>query len=728
MERRIETVIQKLMAVAAALLVCFLVLVIGYGFSHPDSYGELKGTWSTFRMVVTLASGILFYLLLLHLLTGLLERAGGKKRRLALILAVAAAVCLQLFLTIRYPVQIWWDNTSVLSSAISIVDHRPEYFDQIYFNQLGHQNCFLFLTVILTYIARIVGIADAYLTLYFSLLDVVMLDAAMAVFLLLIKRLRSGKDAARVLLLVLTCPGMYLWCAYYYTTNVSILFMSLYFYLLHAMWEKKRSVPFYIGFGMLTVFGCQFRATMLLCVVATVIFLVFRRPKALLRAGAFLVLGGILMLGLLRFSYERMIPEYDADARFPVYHWLMMSAQGNGEYNDADLAFTSSFATKEEKTQATRQEYLRRLKEMGPAGVAALFVRKTVHNWSYGNHSYYPLFHRYDGLTDVLWTPRHQVMFFAEQVWHLTQLLLVLLGAALQVVHRWNAGREEQGAGAASVVSVSSQVGNPESIGKTEAQEAGAPDGPQKPGTSPADWEWLFMVALLGGFCFYLLWETFPYYSVGFLGLMAALCPEGMELSKRGFHAAGKKLPKAAAFALILLLAALPIGGVAATNWPKTVTPVVTQKKFNQMYDMGTCEVLTQTFEADRDFDTIRIWISKRDLSNASGGSYEISITGERSGEVFRKDYSTEGLERVDEVIETFPLAAAEGSEQFTLTIRRLSGGKDNPLSVGAYLNPDDPYLFGEMAADGKTLKEEMFFTVTCGGPDDVIRLYGEGN
>jgi succinate dehydrogenase hydrophobic anchor subunit len=137
-ERRIETVKQKLMAAAAALLVCFLVLVIGYGFLHPDSYGELKGTWGTFRIVITLASGILFYVLILHLLTGLSERASEKKRKLALTLAVAAAIGLQLFLTIRYPVQIWWDNTSVLSSAISIVDHKQEYFDQIYFNQLGH--------------------------------------------------------------------------------------------------------------------------------------------------------------------------------------------------------------------------------------------------------------------------------------------------------------------------------------------------------------------------------------------------------------------------------------------------------------------------------------------------------------------------------------------------------------------------------------------------------------
>ncbi len=721
MERRIETVKQKLMAAAAALLVCFLVLVIGYGFLHPDSYGELKGTWGTFRIVITLASGILFYVLILHLLTGLSERASEKKRKLALTLAVAAAIGLQLFLTIRYPVQIWWDNTSVLSSAISIVDHKPEYFDQIYFNQLGHQNCFLFLTVVLVKIARIVGIADAYLTLYFSLLDVVMLDAAMAFFLVLVKKIRSGKDAVRVLLLLLTCPGVYLWCAYYYTTNASILFMSLYFYLLHAMWEKKRSIPFYIGFGMLAVFGCQFRATMLLCVVATVIFAFFRKPKALLKAGAFLVLGGILMLGLLRFSYEKMIPEYDADARFPVYHWLMMSAQGNGEYNDADLAFTSSFETREEKTEATKQEYLRRLKEMGPAGIAALFVRKTVHNWSYGNHSYYPLFHRYDGLTDVLWTPRHQVMFYIEQVWHLTQLLLVLVGVVLQVCRRCrrNAGTDPNEPKEDSGVEIgeSTEISEPEETGKC-----------QKPATSPFDWEWLFSVALLGGFCFYLLWETFPYYSVGFLGLMAALCPEGLELSKRGFEAAGKKLPKAAVCVLALLLVALPIGSVAMTTWPNTVTPVVTQKKFNRMYDMGACQTLTQTFEADRDFDTIRLWISKRDLSQASGGSYEISITGERQGEVFRTDYSTEGMSRVDEVIETFPGVSVQGSENFTLTIKRVSGGEENPLTVGAYLNPDDPYLFGEMAADGAALKEEMFFTLTEGGPDDVIRLYGAEN
>ena len=78
-------------------------------------------------------------------------------------------------------------------------------------------------------------------------------------------------------------------------------------------------------------------------------------------------------------------------------HYLMMGAnvESNGRWTEEDAAFSSSFATREERMWGNLEEWARRVSEMGPVGIVKLLVKKTVNNyldgtfWWEGEGSFY---------------------------------------------------------------------------------------------------------------------------------------------------------------------------------------------------------------------------------------------------------------------------------------------------------------------------------------------------
>ena len=69
-----------------------------------------------------------------------------------------------------------------------------------------------------------------------------------------------------------------------------------------------------------------------------------------------------------------------------------MSAQGDGQYNSADDAYTGSFSTREERTAADVERLKERIADMGPAGMLTLFRNKMRVAFSDGTDDYYALF------------------------------------------------------------------------------------------------------------------------------------------------------------------------------------------------------------------------------------------------------------------------------------------------------------------------------------------------
>lgn len=75
----------------------------------------------------------------------------------------------------------------------------------------------------------------------------------------------------------------------------------------------------------------------------------------------------------------------DPDAAVPHSHWVMMGLSGDGGYNDDDYQLTlASAPDKAGRDAFARGEILRRVEEMGPAGLAQHLAAKLSYTWGDG--------------------------------------------------------------------------------------------------------------------------------------------------------------------------------------------------------------------------------------------------------------------------------------------------------------------------------------------------------
>ena len=63
-------------------------------------------------------------------------------------------------------------------------------------------------------------------------------------------------------------------------------------------------------------------------------------------------------------------------------HWLMMGFNESVGYNAEDVAYSASFLTKKERSEANIVEVKQRIKDYGLKGVVDLFNRKTIYNFN----------------------------------------------------------------------------------------------------------------------------------------------------------------------------------------------------------------------------------------------------------------------------------------------------------------------------------------------------------
>lgn len=76
----------------------------------------------------------------------------------------------------------------------------------------------------------------------------------------------------------------------------------------------------------------------------------------------------------------------DEERAVSVSHYLMMgfNEEYNGVYSPEDFAFTSSFATPEERTAANIEAWKQRVAELGPVGIGELFAKKAMLSYGEG--------------------------------------------------------------------------------------------------------------------------------------------------------------------------------------------------------------------------------------------------------------------------------------------------------------------------------------------------------
>ncbi len=129
------------------------------------------------------------------------------------------------------------------------------------------------------------------------------------------------------------------------------------------------------------------RATNIILIIAYLIFISSREnwKKTL---GAFLAIAAVFML--CSFGYHRLCDiygaPYDTDERMPVTHWLMIGSNEEswGEFSSGDYEMDIVLPGYEERSEASREVFLERVKEMFPFRLIMHCMRKMAETWSSG--------------------------------------------------------------------------------------------------------------------------------------------------------------------------------------------------------------------------------------------------------------------------------------------------------------------------------------------------------
>lgn len=548
-------------------------------------------------------------LLLTLFLAGIFQKAvpyleTHRRQAVPALFMLMAALQITMVLTVRTSLR--YDHLKIFDTAVMLLEKETiaeTHFKQ-YFMKYPNNIPLCLFTWFWLRLASVLGIPREFWMEFMKLVNVAFMNLGLYSTFRLVCKYRSGKSGCLFLLLLLVNPLWYLLGQMYYTSTISLACSMGAVLLFDCAGEQQvlwRKCLQYLGTGILLAFGCKIRATMILTVLSMLIYAVLRLRQIRMTTkelSVTAVLAGAALTLAVYGRAESGFTGFDpAQTGYPAVHWIMMSAQGDGQYNSADDAYTGSFGTKQERTRADLERLKERLEEMGPGGVLTLFRNKLRVAFSDGTDDYTSLFQTMretSGLQKYVSGGRGDYLSVYAHSYHGMLTGLLLLGLVLRMLRR-----EE-------------------------------------------NYLDIFAFNICGAYLFYLIWEVDQAYSIPFMLMLLIWAADGMSfLSDRLFtgpaekHAAVHMLSGLAAAGTAAVLAGV-IWIVQRQDLPEREYAVL------QSQETGGSLVLQteffQTFRTGKAFDHVDIWVANWDGA-ANDSVYEMQILDEEgrsaaSGEI----------------------------------------------------------------------------------------------
>lgn len=206
---------------------------------------------------------------------------------------------------------------------------------------------------------------------------------------------REKGDRAALLMLV----GSLLFLPYYlnayklYSDPMSMTFVGLTIWLtIEADHAQKKTGLLRLLAGLSAGIGILLKGSVLILTVAAVIYLAVRLDTWRKRGKEIgCVLLGVLLVTQAWAIRSEDLPWLDTSRsdryELPFMHWVMMASHKDGGFVQEDLDYSLSFETLTEKKAATKDRYIRNVKEQGLVGYMKFIVVKTVNTFSDGMYS-----------------------------------------------------------------------------------------------------------------------------------------------------------------------------------------------------------------------------------------------------------------------------------------------------------------------------------------------------
>ena len=588
------------------------------------------------KMVPVFLLGTSF--LLGFLLLGLFRRLIPileKHEKKAVPVLFGVMVFLQVLTVICVRTSLRYDHLKIFDTAVSLLEQgviSDTHFSS-YFMKYPNNIPICLFTYFWLRLAELFRIPREVWMEYIKLVNLLFMNFGMWCGYRILRRHQSASAALRYLMLILVNPLWYLLGEMYYTSTISLAFSMGAIWLFDSagrqetLWKKYTQ---YALAGILLAAGYQIRATVIITAAALLIYAVLRIRSFRRSREAFSVLavlfGAVLMLGAYK-TAERHYAGFDpSQTGYPAVHWVMMSAQGEGQYNSADDAYTGSFSTKEERTRADLDRLKERLEQMGPGGLLTLFRNKLRVAFSDGDDDYASLFQTMREASPVQkYINGSRSDYLAVYLHSYHSLLCGLILLALV----WRAFRGKRG--------------------------------------------FLDVIALnvCGAYLFYLIWEVDEAYSIPFMLMLLMLEAAGMEKLDGGFAKAREKLPAlrlvpAAAACGLLMIAAGLVWVVSRTGAPVRNYSVLQDQETSK--DLLLQTEFSQTFRTGKAFDHIDLWVANWDGA-ANDSIYELRILDEAGTEVARAQMPGAQMPCIDAYTVAFEKVIPEREQTYTIQV-----------------------------------------------------------
>ena len=588
------------------------------------------------KMVPVFLLGTSF--LLGFLLLGLFRRLIPileKHEKKAVPVLFGVMVLLQVLTVICVRTSLRYDHLKIFDTAVSLLEQgviSHTHFSS-YFMKYPNNIPICLFTYFSLRLAELFRIPREVWMEYIKLVNLLFMNFGMWCGYRILRRHQSASAALRYLRLILVNPLWYLLGEMYYTSTISLAFSMGAIWLFDSagrqetLWKKYTQ---YALAGILLAAGYQIRATVIITAAALLIYAVLRIRSFRRSREAFSVLavlfGAVLMLGAYK-TAERHYAGFDpSQTGYPAVHWVMMSAQGEGQYNSADDAYTGSFSTKEERTRADLDRLKERLEQMGPGGLLTLFRNKLRVAFSDGDDDYASLFQTMREASPVQkYINGSRSDYLAVYLHSYHSLLCGLILLALV----WRAFRGKRG--------------------------------------------FLDVIALnvCGAYLFYLIWEVDEAYSIPFMLMLLMLEAAGMEKLDGGFAKAREKLPAlrlvpAAAACGLLMIAAGLVWVVSRTGAPVRNYSVLQDQETSK--DLLLQTEFSQTFRTGKAFDHIDLWVANWDGA-ANDSIYELRILDEAGTEVARAQMPGAQMPCIDAYTVAFEKVIPEREQTYTIQV-----------------------------------------------------------
>ncbi|MCT4409594.1 hypothetical protein FIB49_08345 [Lactococcus cremoris] len=197
----------------------------------------------------------------------------------------------------------------------------------------------------------------------------------------------------------------YVYGAQLYSDTITLPFVSfgLLFFIYAIKSDKlNRQILWYFLATLLTVLGYEFKPTVLIVLIAALVFLglnkKWKQLLLLIPMFALLFVGGHFMVKATIATEPAFSQEANERHNLPMMHWIAMSwapSNKTGGFNKKIRQYSESFPTYEAKKEADKQLFIDNIKKMGPAGIVRQMGRKLSYTWLYGdlNSAFYTYYH-----------------------------------------------------------------------------------------------------------------------------------------------------------------------------------------------------------------------------------------------------------------------------------------------------------------------------------------------